>query len=313
MAIFLSISRTMRASPLDAQSAGYLYGFLGVLCFSFTLPATRLAVAELDPITVGLGRSVVAGVLAIIVLLATKTPAPERRHWRGLLVVSAGVVFGFPLFSAWAMQSVPASHGAVVVGILPLATAIVGALRFGERQPPLFWIAGGLGSLAVVIFSAGRGGGHIHAADTALFLAMILAAFGYAEGGRMSRELGGWRVICWALVISLPVLVPVVGMTAWRHGLHASPAAWLGFGYVSCFSMFLGFFAWYHGLALGGIARVGQVQLLQPIMTMLASAWLLGEQVAPSAGITALVVISAVALGRFAASPGTTALGTRNV
>jgi drug/metabolite transporter (DMT)-like permease len=283
---------------IDLETLGLAYGFLGVLVFSLTLPATRLAVAELDSTFVGLGRAVVASILAGLLLKVTRQPIPSRRHLPSLLIVVLGVIVGFPLLSAWAMRSLPASHGAIIVGILPLATAIAGALRTGDRPSTKFWLCSGISSTVVVGFAVITGGGTLQITDLALLGAVVAAALGYAEGGRLSRELGGWQVICWALVLSaIPLTVPVAIAIA-QHGLHASMQAWLGFGYVSVFSMFLGFFAWYHGLAIGGIARVSQMQLLQPFLTIFASVLFLQEEITIPTVVTALVVVAMVALGR---------------
>lgn len=281
-----------------SETTGLLYGLLGVLGFSLTLPATRLAVAELDPTFVGLGRAIVAALLAAIVLRATRQRLPERQYLRPLITVACGVVVGFPLLSAWALRQVPASHGAVMLGLLPLATAIAGVFRAGERPSWSFWAASGTGSALVVAFALLSGGGALHSADLALLGAVVAAALGYAEGGRLARVLGSWQVICWALLIAAPVLLIPVIWSAAVHGLHASWTAWACFGYVSVVSMLLGFFAWYRGLALGGIARVGQVQLLQPFFTLAASALFLGEMITPTMIIVALLVALIVAIGR---------------
>ncbi|HEY4541886.1 MAG TPA: DMT family transporter [Noviherbaspirillum sp.] len=273
-------------------------GLVGVAMFSLTLPFTRLAVAELNPVLVALGRAVVAALAAMLLLWRMKASWPARQCWVPLAITALGVVIGFPLFSSLAMREVSASHGAVVVGILPLATALVAALRFGERPSVGFWIAAVAGSAAVVAFALMQGGGRLHMADLALLAAVIAAAFGYAEGGRLAQTLGGIQVICWALLLALPLLLPVSLWLAWQHGMTASPRAWLGFGYVSLFSMFAGFFFWYKGLALGGIARVGQVQLLQPFLTLVGAAFLLGERLEAGHLLFALLVIALVAIGR---------------
>jgi drug/metabolite transporter (DMT)-like permease len=217
---------------------------------------------------------------------------------RALIVTALGVVIGFPVFSSVAMRYVPASHGAVVLGILPLATALFGALRFGERPSAGFWIAALLGSGIVVAFANSGSGGGLQAADLALFAAVIAAAMGYAEGGRLAQTMGGQQVISWALVLSMPLLLPVTIWLGWHYGVSASPKAWIGFGYVSLFSMFIGFFFWYKGLALGGIARVGQVQLLQPFLTLIGAALIVGESLEARNILFALAVIAVVAIGR---------------
>jgi drug/metabolite transporter (DMT)-like permease len=252
-------------------------GSLGVLSFSITLPATRVAVGSLNPFLVGMGRAMVAALFAGPLLYFTRQPWLTRAQLRSMALVMLGVIAGFPILSAWAMQRVPASHGAVVLGLLPLATALAGALRAHERPSPSFWFASALGSLSVIAYALASGGGSFDPADLALVAAVFLAALGYAEGGRLAREIGSWQVICWALVLGFPLLLGPVTHLIHRDGLHATPQAWLGFAYVSLFSAFLGFFAWYRGLAMGGVARVGQVQLLQPFFTLAFSALFLHE------------------------------------
>jgi drug/metabolite transporter (DMT)-like permease len=286
---------------LDRETLGLGFGFLGVLSFSLTLPATRVAVVDLDPTVVGLGRAVVAALLALIALWATHQPLPPQRHWGSLAVIAAGVILGFPLLSAWAMRQLPAAHGAVVIGLIPLATAIVAAIRVGERPSLKFWLAGIAGSLTIVLFTIADGAGQIHRADVALIGAVVAAAIGYAEGGRLARILGGWQVICWALVLSAPILAVPTAIVVWQQGLTATLIAWLGFAYVSIVSQFLGFFAWYHGMSLAGVAKVGQLQLLQPFLTLLFSALLLGEKITLLMLAAACVVIACVAIGRKAA------------
>jgi drug/metabolite transporter (DMT)-like permease len=273
---------------------GLLLGALGVLGFSFSLPATRLAVADLDPLLVAFGRAVVAGLLSVAVLAATRAPAPTRAQRRSLVLVAAGVVVGFPLFTSLALRHLPAAHGAVVVGLLPAATAIAAVRRAGERPSRAFWAASAAGLLAVLAFALSRGGGSLSAGDLELLVAVVLCALGYAEGGRLSRELGGARTICWALVLSLPLTVAAAGAALLAHGAHAGASAWLGFSYVSVVSMFLGFFAWYAGLARGGIAKIGQVQLAQPVMGLVWAALVLGESIGPATIAGALAVLACV-------------------
>ena len=315
----LAPSDAVAPAPLPVSSitpenervrAGFLWGFVGVLAFSFTLPATRLAVADLGGTVVGLGRALIAALLAAGLLLVLRERPPERRYWGSLVIVAVGVVVGFPLLTAFALQHVPAAHGAVVVGLLPALTAVMAVLRGGERPPRSFWFAVAAGVVAVLIFAVVQGAGQPQFADLLLLCAVASAAVGYAEGGRLARHLGGWRVICWALLISAPVLsIPVALAIVGQHGLHASPGAWLGFAYVSVISMFLGFFAWYRGLALGGIARVGQIQLVQPVMTMTWAALFLGEVIDLPTALAGLLVVASVALTRLSwrpvsASPG---------
>jgi drug/metabolite transporter (DMT)-like permease len=277
---------------------GLAFGFLGVLGFSFTLPATRMAVASLDPIIVGLGRALVAACLAAPLLFFTRQKRPSALQWRSIVLVVVGVIIGFPMLTAWAMCLVPASHGAVVLGLLPLATAIAGAVRMQERPSITFWIASAVGSIAVIVFALASGEGSFHSADFALLGAVALAAIGYAEGARVARELGGWQVICWALILATPFLIGPVGFAIWKHGLVASLPSWMGFAYVSVISMFLAFFAWYHGLAMGGVSRVSQLQLLQPFLTLGFSALFLGERFSKGAIISVGIVALSIFISR---------------
>lgn len=283
---------------MTQETKGMWLGALGIAMFSLTLPFTRIAVLEIDPVLVALARAVVAALCAAPLLWWERAALPDAAQVRSLLITAAGVVVGFPIFMSVAMHDVPASHGAVVLGILPLMTALFAALRFGERPSTGFWIAALFGSALVVAFALRQGGGELHMADLLLFAAVVSAAMGYAEGGRLARTMGGPHVISWALLLSMPIVLPVTIVLLWRHGMQASPMAWVSFGYVSLFSMFIGFFFWYRGLALGGIARVGQVQLIQPFLTLLGSALLLGEALEADNFLFALVIIAVVAIGR---------------
>ncbi|MBI3481296.1 MAG: DMT family transporter [Nitrosomonadales bacterium] len=275
-----------------------IFGMLGVLGFSLTLPATRLAVAELDPTFVALGRAIVAAVLAGIALALARAPRPFGMQWLRLTGVAIGVVIGFPVLSTWAMTTVPAAHGAVVVGLLPLATALFGAWLGGERPRPLFWASTLAGGITIAIFSLSSGSGSFHTGDLLLLGAVIAAGFGYAEGARLSRELGAWQTISWALVISAPLLIYPVVKTMPQDIAAVGWQSWCGFSYVGVVSMFLAFVVWYKGLALGGIAHIGQLQLLQPFLTIAAAAMLLHEQVSWLEVLAALIVIACVLIGR---------------
>lgn len=292
-------------SPRTLEYRGLWLGFAGVAIFSLTFPFTRLAVAELDASFVALGRAVLAAPLAFALLVARgalrRTRLPRGAQWWRLAGTALGVVVGFPLASSWALRDVPAAYGGIVVGLLPLGTAAFGALLARERPAPAFWASALTGSAMVLVFATWQGGGGLRPADWLLFVAVFFGAFGYAEGGRLARELGGPETISWALLISLPILLPIVGGLAWTQAdrlAQASSYAWLGLGYVTVFSSFVGFQFWYRGLALGGIARVSQIQLLQPFMT-LAGGWLmLGEPMDGTTILFALAVIAVVAAGR---------------
>ncbi len=282
--------------PVTAETKGMLWGLLGVAAFSLTLPATRVAVESLNPFFVGMGRAVVASVLAAIYLAAGRHRLPTKDEFKSLVVVALGVVVGFPILTAHAMQYVDASHGGVMLGILPLATAAAGFIFSGERPSLGFWAVAILGSVIVVAFSLLKGKGILHLADLSLLVAVASASIGYAFGARLTRSLGGLQVISWALVISLPFLILPAFYYA-PNTVHFSASAWLGFVYVSVVSQFLGFLPWYRGLALGGIARVGQTQLLLPFFTIAAASLLLHEKVDAVTVIFAVVVFGVAAIG----------------
>ncbi|MBR1220287.1 DMT family transporter [Bradyrhizobium sp. U87765 SZCCT0131] len=286
---------------MDRTAAGWINGFLGVVIFSGSLPATRVAVAGFDPVFLTVARAVIAGLLAAGLLIVFREPRPQRRDLVPLLITALGVVVGFPLLTALALQSITSAHSIVYVGLLPLATAVFGVLRGGERPRPLFWLFSGLGSACVAGFAFSRGIGAVSVGDLLMLGAIIVCGLGYADGARLSRRLGGWQVISWALVLSLPVMAVVVVAT-WPATLHdiAGPA-WAGLVYVSLFSMLIGFVFWYRGLALGGIAAVGQLQLLQPLFGLALAATLLHEAVDPAMiGVTAVVILCVFGARRFA-------------
>jgi len=275
-----------------------IFGTLGVVGFSLTLPATRLAVAELDPTFVGLGRAIIAAVIAGISLAIYRTPKPVGRQWLRLVSTAFGVVIGFPLLSAWAMTTVPAAHGAVVVGLLPLSTALFGAWLAGERPRSLFWISTVVGSITIAFFSLSRGGSSFQTGDFLLLGAVISAGYGYAEGARLSRMIGSWQTISWSLIISVPILLIPAIYTMPNNIISIRWESLFGFAYVSIVSMFLAFIVWYKGLALGGIARIGQLQLLQPFLTISAAAMLLHELISWQEVTAALIVFTCVIVGR---------------
>ncbi len=283
---------------------GLLLGLLGVTIFALTLPMTRLAVGTVDApqmsgVFVALGRAVVAALLSIAFLIATRAPWPRRADLLPLAITAGGVVFGFPLFTSVAMRYVEAVHASVIVGVLPLATAAVGALLHRQRPSAGFWVCAALGSALVVGFAvlrSGSAGLTIHPADALLLAAMLCAAVGYGFGARLSQRMRAEHVICWALVIALPLTLPVAAFHRPQAALPAS--AWWGFAYTAVFSMWLGFFAWYRGLALGGTVRVSQVQLVQPFLGMLFAVPLLGERLdAVTLGFAA-AVIATVFIGK---------------
>ena len=274
---------------------GVLLGTIGVIGFSFSLPATRLALRDLDPWVVAFGRALVAAALAALVLYATRALRPTRAQWRSLAIVAAGVVIGFPLLTSLALHHRTAAHGAIVVGLAPAATAVMAVLRAGERPSRAFWLASAAGTLAVLVFAFVSGAGSLRVTDLELLLAVVLVGLGYAEGGALARDLGGTRTICWALILSAPLLVPIVAVRLAQTGFHVHADSAFGFAYVATISMFAAFFAWYAGLARGGVARIGQIQLVQAPLTLLWAGLLLGEAVTVGSALTAVLVVACVA------------------
>lgn len=282
----------------NPKTIGTLYGALGMVSFSLTLPATRAAVLHLHPAVVAFGRPVVAGVLAAALLIITRQRPPDRRYWKSFVLIIIGVVIGVPLTFAWGMHALPSAHGAITLGLLSLATALVATLRAGERPSKRFWAASAVGSAAVLTFAWINGAGHIQPGDIILLLSVAASALGYAEGARVAREIPGWQVMSWALVFGAPLHIVPLALAVRAHPLTAPPSAWAAFAYVCVVSQWLGMFAWLKGLSTGGIARIGQLQLLQPFCTLAFAAVLLGETVTASMIVAAVVVVAAVAVAR---------------
>ncbi len=286
------------------ERLGLWLGLLGVVIFAMTLPMTRLAVGtpdapQMSGVFVAMGRAALAGGLSALFLWVTRAPWPQRQDWLPLLCTSTGVVFGFPLLTSIAMRHVEAVHASVIIGVLPLATAVVGALMHRQRPSTGFWLCAVLGSAMVVAFAllhSGQAGLHLQPADGLLLLAMLLGAVGYGFGGRLAQRMPGERVICWVLVLALPITLPAA---LWAQPAQAVAGhAWGGFVYLAVFSQWLGFFAWYRGLALGGTVRVSQVQLVQPFLSMLLAVPLLGERLDAVTVGFGLAVIATVFIGK---------------
>jgi drug/metabolite transporter (DMT)-like permease len=281
------------AAPAPQVLLGLALGFAGVAIFAGTLPATRIAVGHLDPWFVTFGRAAAAGLLAAFVLFVLRRPLPARADLGRYAVVALCLIAGFPGFSSLAMVTVPASHGAVVIGLLPLGTAVAAALFARERPSVGFWLAGLAGAGIVVAFTVRRAGGfHVSAGDLFLVVAVIAAAVGYTVSGVLTRSRPGWEVISWVMVLALPATLPAAWWFAPAVPAAVPPSAWWSFGYVALFSQYIGFFFWNAGLAIGGIARVGQIQLLQTFVTLAIAATLNREPVGPEM----LAVAAAVAL-----------------
>lgn len=280
------------------RTQGWINGFIGVVIFSGSLPATRLAVMEFDPVFLTVIRATLAALLAVLLLWVFKEKRPTRQQWLPLAIVSLGVVIGFPLLTAMALQYVTSAHSIVFIGLLPLATAVFAVWRGGERPRPVFWLFSLLGSALVVGYALSQGLTAAPAGDLLMLLAVLVCGLGYAEGATLSRSLGGWQVICWALVVALPVVAPLSLLLAPSSVSGISLSAWLSLGYVALFSMLIGFVFWYRGLAQGGIAAVGQLQLLQPFFGLALAAGLLHEQVSLGMLLVTLMVIACVAGAR---------------
>ena len=292
------------AIPTDRDAArpratGLGWGFVGVAAFSFTVPLTRVAVedAAMSPLFVGAGRAVVAAALAAVALGVTRQRLPQGTQWVRVAVVAAGVVVGFPLLTSYALTTTPASHGAVVIALLPAATAITVVLRTRESPPAAFWVSSILGMGVAVAFAAVQGGGlsELHRGDLLLFGAVIAAAVGYAEGGLLAQEIGAWQTVSWALLVASPVMLAATAFAVVDHPPSGNPAQWSAFAYLSLVSMYLGFFAWYRGLAIGPMAQVSQIQLTQPVMSICWAALFLHEELTVTTVIGGIAVIGCAA------------------
>jgi drug/metabolite transporter (DMT)-like permease len=286
----------MPSHSLSRDHLGLLLGLIGVTVFGGTLPATRIAVSAIDPLAQTAMRTAIAGLCALALLLVLRRPLPPRRLWPQLAVVMVCVSVLFPLLMSLALLTVDASHGGVVLGILPIATALVAVIITHERPRPLFWIASLAGAALVVAFALRQGGGAPSIGHLLLFGAVVTSAIGYGYSGRLTAQMPGWEVISWALVMALPIALPAVALTL-PADLTAIPLApWLALLYVAVFSQWIGFFAWNAGMAIGGIARVSQVQLLQPFVTFALAALLNGETITLQIVLFAIAVVITVAI-----------------
>jgi len=291
-----AIARTAPLLPPEPARppSGLGWGLLGVVAFSFTVPFTRVAAHDgLSPLFIGSGRAVVAAALAAIALAVTRQSRPSGGQWLRLAVVASGVVVGFPLLTSYALKQSPASHGAVIIGLLPAATAGMAVLRGKERVPVSFWLSAALGAAAVVAFAALQNGGlgSLHWADLLLLEAVLAAAVGYAEGGLLARELGSWQTVSWALLLAAPLMLVLATVAVAQEPPQGTAAQWLAFTYLSVVSMYLGFFAWYRGLAIGPMTTVSQVQLVQPVLSITWATLLLSEHLTWTTAVGGLVVV----------------------
>lgn len=273
-----------------------MLGFVGMAIFGGTLPATRIAVSQIDPIALTSLRTAIAGLCSLALLMVLRRPLPPRALWPQLAIAMLCVSILFPLLMSLGMQTVDASHGGVVLGILPIATALVAVAITHERPRPLFWIASIAGAALVITFALRQGGGTLSAGDLLLFAAVAVSSIGYAFSGRLTAEMPGWEVISWVLVIGLPISLPAAALTMPSDLAHVDLKPWLGLLYVALFSQWIGFFAWNAGMAMGGIARVSQVQLLQPFITFALAALFNGETITWQTMLFAAAVVATVAI-----------------
>jgi drug/metabolite transporter (DMT)-like permease len=286
----------MSFPSLSREHLGLLLGFIGMAIFGGTLPATRIAVSAIDPIALTALRTAIAGLCSAILLLALRRPLPPRRLWPQLAIAMLCVSILFPFLMALAMQTVDASHGGVVLGILPIATALVAVAITHERPRPLFWVASVAGAALVIAFAMRQGGGALSAGDLLLFASIAASAVGYAFSGRLTAEMPGWEVISWVLVMALPISLPAAALT-WPADLtQIALKPWLALLYVALFSQWIAFFAWNAGLAMGGIARVSQMQLLQPFITFALAAYFNDEAITLQILLFAAAVVATVAI-----------------
>lgn len=279
---------------MNTKTSGWINGFIGMVIFSGSLPATRAAVAGFDPTFLTVARATIAGLLGGLLLLTFRQTRPTLHEAVALAVVALCVVIGFPLLTALALQHITSARSLVFIGLLPLSTALFGVLRGGDRPRPIFWLFSVTGGLLVATFALAQGAASASLGDLFMLLAIIICGLGYAEGARLSRHLGGWQVICWALTLALPVSITLSILTMPSAFAQVQTPAWLGLAYVSLFSMLIGFIFWYRGLAMGGIAAVGQLQLLQPFFGLALAAAFLHETVSPSMLATTLAVVACV-------------------
>ena len=291
----ISLSLLKKEIIVQMKMAGWGSGFLGILIFSGSLPATRVAVTGFSPLFLTSARAVIAALLAAALLVSLRQKRPARRDLVSLATVALGVVLGFPLLTALALQHVTSAHSIVFIGLLPLATAIFGVLRGGDRPKPAFWLLSSLGSLLVAGYALTQSSGASLSGDMLMIAAILVCGLGYAEGAVLSRRLGGWQVISWALLLALPFMLILAAMTLPTTWSGVSIPAWIGLGYVSVFSMLIGFIFWYRGLAIGGIAGVSQLQLLQPFFGLMLAGLVLNEPVAWSMIIVSALVVCCVA------------------
>lgn len=278
--------------------SGMLLGFIGIVCFSLTLPSTSISVPYFGETIVGLGRTVIAALIVAIIFIIKKESLPNKKQLKSLCIVAVGAVLAFPLLTTFAMKSLPVSHGAIEVALLPLATAGFAMWRGGERPSRRYWIASMVGAVTVLLYAVYLGLGQLQKGDVAIIVAVLLLGLSYAEGGKLSKELGSWQVIAWAILIGAPFFIIPVGLSISVNMLQAPIEAWISLFYLAIVSQFLAYVAWYGGMSLGGIARVGQIQYLQPFLMIGFSVLFLGESITWLTIVLAIIVVICVIVGK---------------
>lgn len=290
---------TRSVSP---QTRGTILAGLGVFSFSLTFPSTAWGLESFGPWSLVAVRSTLAALIAGAFLLAMRVPLPERRHWAGLAVVACGVVVGFPLLTTLALQTSTTSHAAVVVGLLPLTTAAFAAIRTGRRPSRTFWIAAVSGAVVVLAFTLQQSGGALSTGDLYLFGALLVCAAGYTEGGRLAQLMPGWQVTGWALMLCLPLMLVGSAVALSFEPVHLTTHGVVGLLWVAAGSTFFGLYVWYRGMAAIGIPKASQLQLAQPLLTLVWSVTLLGESLSPAAPVAAAAVLACIAVTQRARS-----------
>ena len=283
---------------LSIETKGMLIGFVGISIFSLTLPFTQMAVNEMSPFFVAFARASIAGICALILLIFTKSKFPNKIQIRRLIIIVIGVIYGFPIFTSIAMKTLPSSHSGIVLGILPLAMSLFAAIKYKEKPSSSFWMISIFGTFIVISYTFIDNNGSLMIEDLWLLFAILFAAIGYSEGGTLAKEMGSIGVISWALVISLPINLFASYLFYETHYSSISFQAIISLTYVGLFSMFIGFFFWYKGIAIGGISRVGQVQLIQPFLTIVGAYFLTNEKITTLNILFAFMVLIVIIIGR---------------
>ncbi|KXY31012.1 DMT family transporter [Bacillus sp. FSL K6-0067] len=283
---------------MDNIKKGMILGFIGIICFSFTLPATSIAVPYFGATIVGLGRTVIAAIIVAIIFIIKKEKIPNKNQMKGIFIVAIGATLAFPLLTTFAMKSLPVSHGAIELALLPLATAGFAVWRGGEKLTKRYWISSVIAAISVVVYAMYLGLGQLQKGDIALLAAVLLLGLSYAEGGKLSKELGSWQVIAWAILFGAPFFIIPVGLSVSTDMLQAPIEAWISLLYLAIVSQFFAYVAWYAGMSLGGIARVGQIQYLQPFLMIGFSVLFLDESITWHTVVLAFVVVICVMIGK---------------